>query len=415
MDLPINRNRPLTMHVDLNSCFASVEQQANPLLRGKPIVVAAYNQLNGCVLAPSIEAKLFGIKTGMRVREAKLLCPAVIVRTPDSDKYFDVHVKFRNIFRQYSPDVSPKSIDEVVVDFSSVEHLGVDLVKIAKEIKARIKSEVGEWLRCNIGIATNRFLAKLAASLHKPDGLDVITHENLEKIYRSVVLTDLHGINVRYQARLNAAGIFTPLEFLAAPLDLLEKNVFQSIVGRHWYQRLRGFEVDDIEFARKSVGQDYALPIPTTDIVALSRLLMKLCEKMGRRLRKFGFVARGVHVSCVYSDYSYWHMGATMGIELYTTRDLYRKILLIFNRQQQRKPIVKLGVSCYGLSSSEKAQMTLFDDVPASRRISDAMDQINDRYGEYVITPALMMGMDNLVLKRVAFGGSVKELEDVYS
>lgn len=416
MDLPLNHNKPLTMHVDLNSCFATVEQQANPLLRGKPIVVAAYNQLNGCVLAPSIEAKTFGIKTGMQVREAKLLCPAVIVRTPDPDKYFDVHIKFRKIFNDYSPDVFPKSIDEVVVDFSNVENLHVDLVRVGKEIKQRIRNDVGEWMRCNIGIATNRFLAKLAASLHKPDGLDVITHENLKDVYNSVRLVDLHGINVRFEARLNAAGIFTPLEFLATPIDILAKEVFKSIVGRYWYQRLRGYEIDDVEFGRKSIGQDYALKKPTTDIHALSRLLMKLCEKMGRRLRKMGYIAHGIHVFCAYNDYGFWHRARKMETELYSTSQLYQKALLVFNQQPQRKPIVKLSVSCYDLTTADKSQMSLFeDDIPKQRKVSDALDQINDRWGEFVITPALMMDMKDLILKRVAFGGSTKELEDLYA
>jgi DNA polymerase-4 len=119
MSLALNHNPPTIMHVDLNSCFATIEQQANPLLRGKPMVVAAYNNSpNDCVVAPSIEAKLYGIKTGMTVRDARLLYPPVIVRTPDPAKYRAVHMMFRRIFRDYSPDVTPKSIDEAVIDLT---------------------------------------------------------------------------------------------------------------------------------------------------------------------------------------------------------------------------------------------------------------------------------------------------------
>ena len=115
----------------------------------------------------------------------------------------------------------PKSIDEAVIDFSRVQATTKRSVEdIGREIKERMKKEIGEWIRCNVGIGTNRFLAKLAASLHKPDGLDVITHENLRKVYAAIPLLDLCGINVRHQARLQAAGIFTPLQFLDAPLDL---------------------------------------------------------------------------------------------------------------------------------------------------------------------------------------------------
>src|SRR3954451_9297989 len=115
MPLALNHNPPTIMFVDLNSAFATCEQQAKPLLRGKPLVVAAYNSPNGCVVAPSIEAKTYGIKTGMTVRDARLLCPQVIVRTPDPAKYRYVHMLFRKIFKDYSPDVAPKSIDEAVI------------------------------------------------------------------------------------------------------------------------------------------------------------------------------------------------------------------------------------------------------------------------------------------------------------
>jgi DNA polymerase-4 len=218
MPLPINRNQPLIMHVDLNSCFATIEQQANPLFRGKPLVVAAYNTPGGCVVAPSIEAKRFGIKTGMTVRDAKLLYPGVIVRPPDPPKYRAVHLQFRKIFTDYSPAVSPKSIDEAVIDFTDTYALYKrSLIDIGKEIKRRFREEIGEWMRCSIGIGTNRFLAKLAASLKKPDGLTVIDHTNVLSVYNQVGLLDLNGINTKYQARLNAAGIFTPMELSGRP------------------------------------------------------------------------------------------------------------------------------------------------------------------------------------------------------
>ena len=233
MDLRVNRNKALSMHVDLNSAYATIEQQANPLLRGKPLVVAAYSTPSACIVAPSIEAKKFGIKTGMRIREARLLNPNIIVRTPDPDKYFDVNIRLRHIFSDYTPDFQPKSIDEFVLNFASVEKLTPDLIKISYEIKKRIREEIGDWMRCNIGISTNRFLSKLAASLHKPDGLDVITHENLIEIYKSVSLVDLNGINTRFEARLNSRGIYTPIDFLNANCDLLEKQVFKSILGEN--------------------------------------------------------------------------------------------------------------------------------------------------------------------------------------
>ncbi len=403
------------MHIDLNSCFATCSQQANPLLRGKPIVVAAYITPNGCVLAPSIEAKRLGIKTGMRVKEAKLLCRDVIVIDSEPELYRDVHMKFKKIFMDYSDNVVPKSIDEAIIDFRGMERLTLDYVLIAKEIKQRMRNEIGEWISCSIGIAPNRFLAKLAASLHKPDGLDVITHNNIDKIYSAVSLLDLCGINVRYQARLNAYGIYNPMDFLNAKCEILEKMVFKSIVGRQWYERIRGYEVDDVEWKERSIGQQYALRKYTNDPKDVCPMIMKLCEKMGRRLRSRGYIAHGIHLALLYSDGTHWHRARLTGDEMYTTMELYRNALIIFNQQPQSKPITSLAVNCYDLESSSTAQMTLFDTDPTkARKAADAMDEINDRFGEFVITPGLMMGMKDTIVDRVPFG-STKDIQDLYT
>lgn len=404
------------MHIDLNSCFATVAQQANPLLRGKPLVIAAYNSPRGCVLAASIEAKRYGVKTGMRVMEARMLYGNVIVRTTDTAMVRDVHLRLKKICRDYSTSVTPKSIDEVVIDFSPMQNvLKRALEEIAAEIKQRIRKDIGEWMMCSVGIGTNRFLAKTAASFKKPNGLTTIDYKNLREIYNQLKLVDLHGINRRYEARLNISGIFTPLEFLDAPLDRLKHQIFKSIVGYYWYKRLRGFEIDDFDFLRKSFGQDYALGKQTADPQELSRIMMKLCEKMGRRLRSHNQAARGIHVALVYNDYTFWHRGRLMNEEMYTTMELFRGAQLIFNQQPERKTVVKLSVSCYDLIPSKKSQMSLFDNgTDKTRGVSDALDKINDRYGEFVITPALMLGMDNNILDRIAFGG-VKELEDLYT
>lgn len=415
MEIQINHNSPTIMHIDLNSCFATVEQQANPHLRGKPLVVAAYTSPGGCVLAPSIEAKRYGIKVGMTVRDARLIYKNIIVRDPDPILVRDVHVKFRNICKTYSPIVIPKSIDEVVIDFANTPALQRGLTNIAQEIKTRFRSEIGEWISCNIGISTNRFLAKLAASLHKPDGLDIIDYQNLKAIYSQIKLTDLNGINTRYEARLNAAGIFTPLQFFETSAIFLKKSVFKSIVGYHWHLRLHGFEIDDVEFKRKSYGQDYSLGKKTANREILAKYIMKMCEKLGRRMRHSGKSALGVHIGLIYEDWTYWHRGRKVHQPLYSTQEIFTKAMWVFNQQPNIKVVAKLSVSCYDLIPCKSNQLSLLDDLQTEKKTSltNALDKINDRYGEYVITPALMMGMNDLILDRVAFGGT-KELEDLY-
>ncbi|MCL4364577.1 hypothetical protein M1328_05065 [Patescibacteria group bacterium] len=407
MDLPINQSPPHLMHIDLNSCFATVIQQANPHLRGKPLVIAAYPTPGGCILAPSIEAKRFGIKTGMRVKDAQILCPEVVVRENDVDLVRDASNQFIKICRDYSPDVTPKSIDEVVIDFSSTKtYWKKTLEEIGLEIKKRFRAEIGDWISCNVGISTNRTLAKLASSLHKPDGLDVIDFHNMGSVYSSITLTDFPGINVRYEMRLNVAGIFTANDFFSASENTLRKIVFKSINGHYWYLRLRGYEVDDYKNERKSFGQEYSLKEKTADQEKLAALLMMLTEKMGRRLRASGQTASGIHLGLLYDGWSFWHQGKKFKEHLYATGELFKKAMILFKNQPGQKVVKKISITCFDLNPVNNINLGLFEtDYEKRIKISKAVDKINDRYGEYVISPALMIRSKKVVLDRIAFGG----------
>lgn len=406
MEMPLNKQKPLVMYVDFDSCFATIEQQAWFSARGRPLVVAAYDEAYGCVLSPSREAKKLGIKVGMRVKEAKQIYPKLIVKTPDPKKYRVVHEKFIDLLQNYSPEVSSKSIDEAVLRFSSIEHLlKRSLIDIALEIKERIKKEIGDWISCSVGIAPNQFLAKTASALHKPDGLDIITHQNVRAVLQTLKLIDLCGINVRYERRLNAQGIYTPVEFLDASLQKLERQVFKSVYGHYWYLRLRGFEIDNVEFTRRSYGQSYSLSRQKDTPENLQKILMKLCEKMGRRLRHSNHFAYGIHLSCSYVDGTYWHKGTSTLSPLFVTRDLYLAAKKIFLEQPERKGMAILAVSCFNLKPRDFAQLELFESEFSKKlRVSQAVDEINDRFGEYIVKPALMINSDDVVVDRIAFG-----------
>ena len=396
----------MIMHIDLNSCFATIHQQAFIHLRGKPLVIAAYSTPNGCILSPSIEAKELGIKTGMRVKDAWQIDRQIIVRTPDTALVRDVHVKFKKIFSDYSPKVIPKSIDEAILDFKEMQgFLKKELPEIGQEIKNRMRREIGEWISCSVGIGTNRFLAKTAASLKKPDGLETINSQNLENIYKQLTLIDLHGINHRFASRLNIAGITTPFQFFQAPLNLLRYQVFKSIVGYYWFLRLKGYEVDDFESKCQSYGQEYSLGKKTDNIDDLDKILMKLCEKMGRRLRNSGNTARGIHLGIMYADYSFWHQGKQFLENMSSTQELFKATKTIFQKQPQLKIVAKLAVTCYKLTPGNIAQLNLFADQKNKiNQISLALDQINDRFGEFTIAPAIMLGLEDIAVDRIAFG-----------
>jgi len=396
------------MHIDLNSCFAIIEQQANPLIRHKPVAVAAYDSPAGMVIASSYEAKALGIKLGVNVREARLLSKDVIVLLPDPQKYRDAHKRFKEVLLNYTSEVVPKSIDEFVVDFrgSMAVKRGRSLVDIGEEIKLRIKESLGEYVTVNIGIGPNRFLAKTAAGLHKPDGLDVITGDNLKEIYSGMELTDITGINVRYEARLNVAGIYTPLQFFEADAHFLKKQVFKSIVGFHWYLRLRGWEIDNVNFTRKSFGHQYAIGDKTMDREKLSRLLMKLCEKTGRRLRASENTASGIHLWLSFANRQHWSKGKDTKVDMLSTQDIYLQAQKLLNQVIIPAKATRIAVTVYNLKSCNPEQLGLFDGTRIDKKsLSKAADIINDRYGEFTVTPAIMANMDGTIVDRIAFGG----------
>lgn len=414
--LSFNKDPSTIMHIDLNSCFATIEQQANPYLRGKPIAVAAYTTLRGCILAPSVEAKRFGVRTGMRVMEGRALCPNLLVLPPDPDKYRDVHLKLRRLVADYTNDFHPKSIDEFLLDFRRIrprseysEFSGSPMTEIAQEIKRRIKEEVGEWITVSVGIAPNRYLAKIAAGLHKPDGLDEINGDNYLNVYARLKLTDLTGIKERNALRLNKAGILTVLDFYNAPVWKL-RAAFQAITGYYWYVRLHGYEVDDTIFGRRSYGNSYALPVPFSDVAALSPILCKLCEKTGSRLRRAGYFARGIHLAVLFKNHALWHKGKLVPKDLFDSRDIYKEALRLL-LLSPRKPVANLAVSVFGLGKTNAFQLGLFEDMGRKRKLVSAVDAINDRWGKFVVSPARMVATQNYVPDRIAFGG-VKELEE---
>lgn len=395
------------IHVDLNSCFASIEQQANPKLRGKPVVVAAYTSPGGCVLTASREAKVFGVDTGMRVSEARALIPGVIVISPDPWKYRFVNRKLLAIMQSYTSDVEVKSIDEMVLQIGEGKRVMSD---VAKEIKERIKKEIGEWLTVSVGIAPNRYLAKIGAGLHKPDGLDEINGQNVEKIFADMSIEKLTGIKSGYGSRLRNVGIATALDFYRAPIVLL-RYAFHSIVGYHWWMRLHGWEADDRQFDRKSFGQSHALYKPFyPSQPQLHQVLCQLVEKMGRRMRSAGYYANGIHVSCVFSDYSYWHTGKKLGETRYASIDLYKDAVEVL-KDAPDKPVRLLAVSCHYLQKELYEQMPLYQDNTRKRALVAALDKISDRWGDFSVIPARMMKMEHKVLDRIAFGG-IKGLEE---
>ena len=396
------------MHIDLNSCFATVEQQARPLLRGQPVAVTNRLTKNACVIAASYEAKDQGVKVGMGMAEARLLAPNLVALESDPPKYHFAYQQLVKIMRSYSPKVVMKSIDEGIINFEGTRQvINIRaLADIGYEIKQRLKDDVGCWMRCNIGIAPNRFLAKQAASLHKPDGLDIIDQANLRQTLAELKLTDLFGIAERNAARLNACGIITPLQFLDAPSDLLRKRVFKSICGEDWYQRLRGYEVDDYESSTKTIGRQFVLDeMHPTDTSVRSRLAF-LCEGTGLKLRHKGLSARGVSVYVRYESGDFWYERKAFKSSFYSSNEIYRRATLLFNRRPRDDYEREIGITCYLLEPSIQNQVSLLEEVNREAWLTTAVDRINERFGNYTVTFASSLPAKGLVKQKIPFGST---------
>jgi DNA polymerase IV len=417
MQLRLNTTPPAIMHIDLNSAFAMTEQQANPLLRGKPVGVT--NRLNdyAICIAASYEAKARGIGLGTRRPEALLKAPDFVMVESDPAKYAHVHKKLQTLFQSYSPVAYMKSIDEGIIDFTGMRHLlkGRALNDIALEIKQRIKDEVGDYMTVNIGIGPNRWLAKVAASLFKPDGLYTLDHRNLEVIYGLLNLTDLPYIKFGNQQRLNQAGIYTPLEFLRTPEPVLVKQVFGGINGRHWYLKLRGYETE-VTYGIKTIGRSYVLEHRTSDPEELATLFYKASAKLCRRLTRFNLAARGLLLHLGYArSPQKLHLEQPPAPRRWFRRQMHRvatrRADQIFDRTMQLfncSPggvVSSLALTAYQLEPAKIDQPNLFEDSHSKReRLEDAINSLSDRFGELTLTPASVIKSKNPMKDKVPFG-----------
>ncbi len=399
-----NPETPLVMHVDLNSAFATIEQQARPMLRGRPVAVINRRTEHTAIVTASYEAKAMGVKVGMKFKEAARLAPGLIAVESDPVKYRFVYKKLMAILNDYSPHTVMKSIDEGVIDFHPLIEKR-PMIDIGHEIKHRLKDEVGRAMRCNVGIGTNRFLAKTAAGLHKPDGLDEINHTNLRTTLAGLKLTDLTGIAEHNQARLNGVGIYTPLQFLDSDQVTLQKIVFKSIVGLQWHQRLRGYEVDDRVFDMKRVGRQYVLDSRDLTRQQIMQRLHHLCESVGSRLRAQDKVARGVYVYAKTAERYYWHASRLCQLPFYSDKAIYGLAEQLF--LQAPNALREIGIHCYGLSDDNEPQMSLFGDVLArEHQLVEALDTINQRYGERTLHSADTLGTGNFIRQKIPFGST---------
>lgn len=410
VELGMNQAEPRIMHIDLNSCFATIEQQAKRHWRGQPVGVVAYDSPGGIILAASYEAKRLGIKLGTRVWEAQKISPGIHICCVDPPKYREAHRLFREVLENYTSNVKARSIDEFVLDLSDSRALrdGNTMEEIGCEIKQRVYQHVGEAVSCNVGIGQNRFLAKLASGLHKPNGLDVIDKNNMEAVYAALELQDLPGINRRYDMRLQLGGINSVSDFFAADAQTL-RGIFGGIVGYYWWLRLRGWEIDDRDWNRGGqIGHQYAMK-EKLPYEKLDPIIFKLSQKIARRLSNKEVKAVGIRVGLRYVRSPYWHKSKHLSQHMITTQDIFRAARELIDTDAPKNSglVSLLSVTTFDFQPIDPEQLAFnMTGRPIANRgaIAKAMNSVNDRYGDFALIPATMIGTDGIAGDSIAFG-----------
>ncbi len=304
--------------------------------------------------------------------------------------------------KSYSPSVVMKSIDEGVMDFHEVR-LDWELIDIGYEIKKRLSSEIGEAVRCNVGIGTNRFLAKVAAGLHKPDGLDVIEKGSLREILAGLELTDLAGIAGGYEKRLKAVGVDTPVKLLDSSEEALQVALKSQVVGRQWYLRIRGYEVDNREFGVKTIGRQFVLDRKDLTKQEVLARFYNLCESLGERLRGRKLVARGVRVDI--RGVNSWHKSYLSPLPFFSNLAIYKlaERLLEFSPYGARQ----IGVRLYCLDRDTNMQLSIFgDELMKEVKLAEAIDKVNQRFGDRTLHSASTLNTNLWIVNKVPFGST---------
>ncbi len=409
--MDLNTADPETLVVDLNCAFASIEQQHDPSLRGKPLAIAAYNTDAATIVSSSREARDLGIKTGMKVFEAKAIHGGIAVMEPNPPRYRAVSDRLIEIMTRHTPDVLRMSIDEASMNLAgtpNLKKLGPE--GVAKTVKASLRKEVGECITSSIGISTSIWMAKQASNLNKRDGLERIDHTNLVAVFGRLRLTDLSGIAEASARRLLLAGVRTPLEFLHATVEQLSRAGMQPPVARGWLHRLRGFEGGHFDGPpRKSYSHSHVLARSTSSQQELEELLMRLSEMVGRRLRAAGRRGTVVSIGVVYRpDVDRFSKQQKLAQPVGTGEEIYQAAHALLAFRDIRRAVGTLGVGLSGLVDDEAGQLDLFSaSAPArSQKLETAMDAIRDRFGEDAVQRARLLGRAPVVRDRIAFGNT---------
>ena len=378
--------------VDMDAFFASVEQQcASGSLDGRPVMVCGNTERRSVVAAANYVAREYGVRAGTPITTARRLCPDGVFLEGDPQKYVFTCIRINDICRRFTPRVETFSIDESFLDVTGTHHLFGGPAEVAAKLKARIRDELG--LASTAGVGPNKLLAKTASKLGKPDGLFVLTHADLAEKFHPLPVGDLYGIGKQTASKLAMLGVKTIGDLAQLPADVL-KRIF-GIIGPMLRDAANGIDhspllTDDEQPEAKSVGNSYTLADDTRNPRKVLAVLLGLCSRVGRRMRKDGHAGRTVTLTVRYANYQTVVRAHTVEAPINLDRDLFEAASAILAGAWNRRRAVRLlGVSVNNLvHRGDPRQQALFrhDYRRRYRQALASADDLRDRYGESVIT-----------------------------
>lgn len=388
------------LFLDFNSYFASVEQQERPELRGKPVAVVPVLTDHTSCIAASYEAKAYGIRCGTNVGEARMRCPELHVVQARPKVYVAYHEKAKEVAQRILPINEVHSIDEVSFKLLGEERNKGEACELAVKLKSEIMRAVGPCIKSSVGIAPNRFLAKVASDMQKPDGLVVLEAKDLpHKLYR-LKLTDFVGINVKMQKRLNGAMIFTSEQLCAAGRHELV-HAFGSIVGEKWWYMLRGYDMGPELHPRRSLGHSSVLAPDMRTDDSCREVLLRLIQKAAARLRSEDLWTDSMDIG-VSSDVHPWYVHLRVP-PTQDTLTLNEHFLEAWQDRDFRQPR-KVSVTFTSLRKAEHVTPSLFDPNYDRMPLNKAVDNVNKKFGKNSIYLAGMEHAKDAADEKIAFG-----------
>lgn len=358
--LEMPNSKPLNIiHVDMDAFFAAVEQHDNPELAGKPVIVGGLGR-RGVVATASYEAREFGVHSAMPMSRARKACPDGIFIEPRFERYKEVSQKIRAIFHSYTKLVETISLDEAFLDVTkSLERFG-SAVKIAEEIKARILQETG--LTCSIGVASNKFLAKLASELRKPNGFMVIHEDEVPKILDDLPVRKIWGVGKVMERRLNELGINTIGQLRNMPLEELKRRFGKW--GISLYKLSRGIDEQPVVPAReaKSISREITFSNDLHDPEDIKKVLFELSEAVGKRLQANGLKGKTIEIKIRFSDFTTITRSKSISNATNSIKVIREQVKSLFDEKVSLNEMgVRLaGVGVANLTKEEARQLRLF-------------------------------------------------------